>query len=56
MRRATIDGALNGCRHKANDRRSEILRRPQASALLWDHQRIDGPDHAIVSGNPLFRR
>jgi hypothetical protein len=54
MRRATSN-ALNGCRHKANDRRREILRRPQASALLWDHQRIDGPDHAFVSGNPLFR-
>jgi hypothetical protein len=54
--RGAMSNALNGCRHKANDRRSEILRRPQTSALLWDHQRIDGSDHAIVSGNPLSRR
>jgi hypothetical protein len=41
---------------QANGRRREILRRPQASALLWDHQRIDGLNHAIVSGDALFRR
>jgi hypothetical protein len=61
MGRVTSNGALegrqrDGCRHKANDRRRDNLRRPQASALLWDHQRIDGLNHAIASGNRLFRR
>jgi hypothetical protein len=43
-------------KQKQSDRRKRYLRRSQASALLWDHQRIDGFNDAIVRVGPLFRR